>query len=89
MTLITNPTELGPSDCVMGFSESLLQSKMDEQQFARFSHWMRGQTVALCSGQLFDHETRTYVESCDGHAHGTVYYSHDVYRFLAGLPIID
>lgn len=61
----------------------IMGSRVDE-----FDRWMYGSTQVLCTGRAYVHETRQYVTDC-GVKHGTVTFSSDVARFLAGLPQDD
>lgn len=62
---------------------------LDAGELAKFSDWMYGQTMSICNGRRYSHETKEYQESCGGVAHGGVVYPWDLQRFLAGRPIID
>lgn len=55
----------------------------------KFDHWMRGQTMMLCTGQRYNHDTREYEISCAGEAHGGIVYPWDLKRFLERKPVID
>ena len=50
-----------------------------------FNRWMRGQTIMLCEGWSYNHETKHYDEACGGVAHGPVVYPWDLKRFLDGV----
>lgn len=54
-----------------------------------FGSWMRGQTMTLCEGRRYNHDTKEYEESCGGLAHGGIVYRWDLERYLEGRPIID
>jgi hypothetical protein len=73
--------------CAFGYTKSQLIELLGERESA-FADWMRGQTVALCDGKVYDHDKREYVKGCD-EAHGLVVYAHDVRQFLAGGPPLD
>lgn len=75
------------ADCYRGYSFDLLEETLGEERFTELMHWMRGQTMALCDGQRYDHDTKQYYKT--GVAHGPVVYSHDLFRFLGGGPILD
>ena len=81
-------SELPKPDCALGYTDAQLDEILGDRR-AEFDHWMRGQTIALCEGRLYDHDTREYYESCGGVAHGAATYPWDVESFLAGLPVID
>lgn len=74
-------------DCDRGYSFDLLEETLGEVRFDELMKWMYGQTMAICDGQRYDHDTKQYHDT--GHAHGPVVYSYDVHRFLAGGPILD
>ena len=74
--------------CRLGYTNAELDEILGPRR-QEFDHWMRGQTVALCEGRTYDHESAKYEESCGGVAHGVVTYQHDLRRFLDGLPVID
>lgn len=51
---------------------------------------MVGQTVALCDGKEYNHETNEYrATECASAPHGLVVYPSDLARFLSGQPVID
>ena len=72
-------------DCSAGYSLDYLQEILDYETFERFNDWMYGQTMALCDGKRFNHETRQYEPDCET-PHGGVAYSWDVKRFLGIIP---
>lgn len=75
--------------CPHGYTEEDLQTLLGDR-YQTFMHWMRGQTVSECDGFKYNHETSEYeLSDCSNQPHGTIYYSHDVKRFLKGKPIID
>ena len=76
------------SDCQYGYPDAQLREIFTQEQFKRFSDWMVGQTISDCAGSVYDHELKSMVPSGCG-PHGWVYYSHDIARFLRGLPVID
>ena len=88
--LITSLDELPEPACTgLGFAVYQLEDAMSPQEFKRLELWMSGQTMSLCDGRTYDHETKTYRPSPCGGIHGPVIYVHDVGRFLAAGPIID
>jgi hypothetical protein len=90
MALITSLDQLPEPACTgYGFSATQLEEAMDPQQFRRLEQWMSGQTMMLCDGRKFNHDTREYEPSDCGGAHGVVIYTWDVERFLAAGKIID
>jgi hypothetical protein len=74
-------------DCDSGYSFDLLEEVLGDARFAELMDWMRGQTLMLCDGRRYDHDTQEYYET--GHAHGPVVYTWDVQNFLRGGPILD
>jgi hypothetical protein len=80
--------DLPDPECEAGYTVPQLHEILGDR-FEAFEHWMRGQTMAICEGRRFVHETRTYRECCGGQAHGVVVYPWDLKRFLEGKPIID
>ncbi len=48
-----------------------------------FNNWMYGQTVMLCEGTRYNHDTKSYEPSECGEAHGPIVYSWDVMRYVA------
>lgn len=74
----------------MGFPESQLLRILDEDGLANFKRWMVGQTVSICDGRAYNHDTKEYEPTqCAPNPHGVVYYLHDLERFLKHLPIVD
>lgn len=78
---------LPESACRSGYTDAELREILGDRHDA-FRHWMRGQTMTVCNGRLYNHETREYYASECG-PHGPVTYGHDLQRFLDGLPVID
>lgn len=74
-------------DCTHGYSFDLLEETLGAARFAELMDWMRGQTMMLCDGRRYDHDTQEYYETHD--AHGPVVYTWDIQRFLRGGPILD
>lgn len=55
-----------------------------------FGDFMYGQTMMICEGQKYNHDTQEYEEACGGVAHGMpIVYPWDLERYLDGRPIID
>lgn len=81
-------TPLPEPDCRFGYTVPQVEEIMGSR-FDAFTAWMRGQTMSICDGTLWDYDAKMAVPSgCSG-PHGTVIYPWDVERFLAGLPIVD
>lgn len=87
--MITDANQLPEPECEGGYPWTQLEQIFDKQQIARLQIWMRGQTMMLCEGRKYSHETMEYYESCNGTAHGGVVYVYDLHRFLTAGPIID
>lgn len=76
--------------CTFGYPVSQLENELTRDEWNDLDRWLDGQTMAICSGQVYNHDKGEYEPSlCAGEAHGTVVYVHDVKRWLAGQPIID
>lgn len=73
--------------CRLGVTQAELDEVLGDRLSA-FDRWMSGQTIALCTGERYDHEAKRYEPSGCG-PHGPVVYRWDLERFLAGQPIID
>lgn len=80
--------ELPKPECEYGYTVEQVKEIMGDD-VQRFYHWMRGQTMAICEGNAYNHDTKEYEEACGGVSHGYVTYGYDIERFLAGLPVID
>lgn len=63
--------------------KTVMGARLDE-----FDKWMNGQTMMICDGRKFNHDTREYEPDCP-EPHGVVAYRWDVERFLAGRSVID
>lgn len=87
--MITDVSQLPPPECESGYPWTQIEEFMDEQQVHRLEMWMEGQTMMLCQGKRFDHDSGLFYESCGGVAHGGVVYPHDLHRFIEAGPIID
>lgn len=74
-------------DCTHGYSFALLEATLGEERFDSLMAWMHGQTMMLCDGQRYNHETKSYEPTHD--PHGTVVYAWDVERWERGGPILD
>lgn len=81
---------VGPPECPIGYPLVQLERELGLQHFRRFMLWMNGQTMAICEGRAYNHETGEYEpDACAGFPHGTVAYKWDVQRWLVADPIID
>lgn len=76
-------------ECESGYPWSQIETFLDSGEFACLMDWMHGQTMSLCDGRRYSHETKKYSEKCNGVAHGTVVYAWDLERFMRGGPILD
>lgn len=74
--------------CELGYTEDEIEDLMGDR-LKEFERWMYGQTMAICGGRKYNHDTRKYEEACGGNPHGVIVYRWDADRFLAGLPVID
>lgn len=81
--------ETDPSvpDCELGFPTAQVEQILAED-FAAFAHWMRGQTMAICEGRRYDHDTHEYTPTGCG-PHGPVVYPWDLDNYLRGGRIHD
>lgn len=85
MTKYTKET-FPASLCPGGYPLYQLEEVFGEEVFNEFNKWMIGQTMMLCEGRKYNHETKQYQrDECFGKAHGGVAYQYDVYRFLGFL----
>lgn len=80
---MTNPS------CPQGYNHDDLVAILG-YQIEEFWQWMIGQTVSLCDGREYNHETKEYRATvCAEAPHGLVVYASDLERFLRGMPVID
>lgn len=87
----SDPLDLAP-DCQHGYSYAYLEQNLTQGQLESFRRFMDGQTIMLCDGKRYNHDSREYEPSdCGlrGEAHGSVAYSHDFLRWTLRLPVID
>lgn len=93
---------LPESSCPYGYTYDDLE-KILGHRLKAFWKWMTGQTMMLCDGRTYSHETHQYSttacsnmlpgmpvtveEACGGH--GGIVYPWDLERFMRGLPVID
>lgn len=75
-------------ECVSGYPIRQLEDILGDK-FEEFMSWMRGQTMSLCKGKIYNHEIEEYEVTCNGVSHGPVVYRADLKRFLNKEPIID
>lgn len=75
--------------CPLGLTIEELETLLGPT-IERFWDWMYGQTMAICEGRRYNHETKEHEDDeCAEHPHGLVVYRSDVERYLAGLPVVD
>lgn len=79
--------EIEAPECQMGYTQSQLERILGDR-FQDFLLWTYGQTVGLCDGRQYNHETQDYEQTHCG-PHGLAFYEWDLKRFLKGLPVID
>lgn len=81
---------LPDQDCELGYSEALLAEKLPQDQYHHLMYWMRGQTMCICTGQRYNHDTKEYESTaCAGNPHGSVLYPWDVKRWVDGGGPLD
>lgn len=78
---------LSEPECSYGYPWSQLEREFDAEVVDHLRKWLRGQTMSVCDGRQYNHDTGEY--EATGHAHGGVVYRWDVERFLEGFPVID
>jgi hypothetical protein len=67
--------------CESGYTTSQLIDILGDR-YEDFGLWMSGQTITICEGRAYNHDTREYREKCGGVSHGLVVYPWDLERFL-------
>lgn len=78
--------------CEGGYPWPQVEQILDAETLSAFREWMSGQTMMLCQGRAYDHESKQYHEACGGIPHGGVVYAWDLKRYLgviAGREIWD
>ena len=76
--------------CPYGLTEYDLQRLFGDDELMAFRWWMRGQTMTICDGQSYNHDTQEYEPTpCSDSPHGIVAYPWDVERYLSGMPVVD
>lgn len=83
----TPPPPLPDPHCELGYTHAQIEQIMGER-VNQFHRWMAGQTVGLCEGRRWNHETGTS-EVTDCGPHGVVIYRSDVQQFLEGGAPLD
>lgn len=73
--------------CQLGYTTEDLEQILGDR-LQEFYGWMDGQTVGICDGRDYNHQTQEYYETKCG-PHGSAYYQWDVVRFIDGRPIVD
>lgn len=79
--------KITPPKCHYGYPVSQLRDELDADTFTALNEWMRGQTMTLCNGTVYNHNIGR--DEPSGCACGPVYYRWDVERFFSGLPVVD
>jgi hypothetical protein len=83
-----NVEELPEAECKFGYPMSQVPSVIGEEREEDFFKFIRGQTLASCSGKKYDSKKGRYVPTNCG-PHGIVIYTVDVINFIKGLPVTD
>lgn len=82
-------TELPPPKCRLGYPREQVAEILGDRA-AEFHRYMTGQTVGVCEGRLYNHETSEYQPTeCADNPHGVVVYGVDIKAFLEGRPPLD
>lgn len=81
-------TRLPDPECKYGYTDNQIRLILGDK-YNSFARWMFGQTMSICSGMEYDHDTRKMLPSGCGRAHGTIVYPWDLERYLERKPIID
>lgn len=76
-------------ECVGGYTNRQIEEIVGTARLDQFWHWMRGQTMMLCEGKKYNHDTKQYEEACGGVAHGGIVYACDLRGFLSHGIILD
>ena len=81
---------LPTSECPKGYPIEQAHQIVGESLVSAFNDWMRGQTVLICSGTRFNHDTKRYERDCPD-PHGDIVFPWDLERFAQGrhLPPLD
>ena len=76
-------------ECRGGYTHPQIVEIVGQDREQQFWNWMTGQTMMVCDGRRYNHDTQEYEQSCEV-AHGMpIVYPWDLERFLDGRPIID
>lgn len=84
---MSKPKKIPMPDCQLGYTTEQLESILRDR-LKEFNTWMVGQTIALCDGRSYNHNTKEYEDTGCG-PHGLVVYSWDLSRFLDGRAVVD
>lgn len=71
--------------CWLGYPRDSVEQILAED-ITHFDKWMRGQTVGICDGTRYNHDSQE-VESTGCGPHGVVVYAHDLDRYLGTVRI--
>lgn len=74
-----------------GYTWDQVREIVGEERLREFERWMYGQTMTLCTGEIYDYESGRMVRDpdCPEWGHGDVTYEWDIDRFLLKLPVVD
>lgn len=82
--------ELPEPNCRYGYDLDQINEMFPGERGEDFKKWIYGQTISLCEGRSYNHDTKEYEPNkCSDNPHGPVIYKWDVERYVRGLPIID
>lgn len=82
-------TDLEPDQpCGLGLPSEHLRQVLSAGQFKSLNAYLVGQTIGICDGRRYNHDTEEYEPTGCG-PHGTVVYRRDVQRWIDGLPVDD
>ena len=75
--------------CELGYPIGQVVDILGNRSF-EFADWISGQTVGVCDGRKYNHETKEYESSsCAPEGHGPVIYPWDLQRFIDGRSVVD
>lgn len=81
--------ELPEPECKLGYTREQIREMFGTgDRLAAFWSFMYGQTLGVCTGKKYNLVEDEYLPTGCG-PHGSVVYSHDVERFIRGLPPLD
>lgn len=82
---------LPPHECQHGYTDAEIRKYLRTSvQYENFCYYMHGQTMSICEGRLYNHETESYEpDECANNPHGIVTYAWDLRRYTENLPPYD